>query len=379
MSTYGIPPSAQHEDSRNAATTAPFGANPALLTLSRLLLANDLASTNDNATLNISREEFEETLVLANSHHVVMRAMERFLQVVGKAGDRERSAWAVQALQREKSRIENAVSFLQKICAALELAGCHAVVIKSLDHWPDLGSDLDLYTDAAPSDVIALMRTKFNAELAFRSWGDRMANKWNFEIPGLPEAVEVHMRRLGQTGEQAFLAGSVIGGARSIWVGNHIFRVPSPEVRLMICTLQRMYRHFYARLCDFVDTAELLESNLVDYDLLRASALQAGIWEGVATFLTIASDYVEYFRGRGFNLPGPVRSAARFGGDQIGFGKGFLRVPILPHSARLYAAQWTKLMTKGELRSAARLSMLPCLAAAAALQYKVTGSDKGIW
>lgn len=345
--------------------------------LSRLLLSDDLAA--DNEILEISPEEFEEMLNLANSHHVVMRAMERFLQLVSKTGDRERCAWAVQALQREDSRISNAVSFLQKICVALETGGCRAVVIKSLDHYPDLGSDLDLYTDAAPAEVIALMRTRFRAEVAQRSWGDRMANKWNFEIPGLPEAVEVHMRRLGQTGEQAFIARSVIRRARSIWAGNHIFRVPSPEVRLMICTLQRMYRHFYARLCDFVDTAELLEKNGVDYDLLHDLASEAGIWEGVATFLAIASDYVRHFRGRGLELPGAVRTAARFGGDQISFGKGFLRVPILPHSARLYASQWTNLMTKGELRNAARLSMLPCLAAAAALQYKVTGSDKGIW
>lgn len=206
-----------------------------------------------------------------------------------------------------------------------------------------------------------------------------MANKWNFIIPGLPESVEIHMRRLGQTGEQVSVANSVIRRARSVHVGNHLFRVPSPEVRLMICTLQRMYRHFYARLCDIVDTAALLETNGVDYDILRSSAEEAGIWEGVATFLVIVSDYVKCYRGYGVNLPSMVTTAARFGGDQIWFGRDFLRIPIMPHSAKLYASQLTSLMTKGELKNAARLSVLPCLAAAAALQFKVTGSDKGIW
>lgn len=358
-------------------TVLPFGASPSLAMLSQLLLSDDAGK--NPAISNITREEFEEVLTLAKSHHVIMRAMLRFLRVVSRARDWERCAWADDALRQEQMRIENAVSFLQRICVALEAAGCHVVVIKSLDHWPDLGSDLDLYTDAPPPDVIGLMQSRFHAQLAARSWGDRMANKWNFEIPGLPEAVEVHMQRLGQTGEQASIAGAVIGKARTIRIDNRVFRVPSAEVRVMICTLQRMYRHFYARLCDFVDTAELLETHGVDYDMLRAAAQAAGIWEGVATFLTITSDYVKYFRGHGLPLPNSVMAAARFGGDQICFSKGFLRVPILPHSARLYASQLTSLMARGELKNAARLTMLPCLAAAAALQYKVTGSDKGIW
>lgn len=377
MSTDETYASDRNKHSKHSANVPPFGASPSLIILSQLLLSDEF-SRNPQIS-DVTREQFEEILSLANSHHVIMRAMSRFLQFAGEAGDGERYAWAEDALREEQARIENAISYLQKICVALEVAGCHVVVIKSLDHWPDLGSDLDLYTDAAPADVIGLMQSRFHAQLATRSWGDRMANKWNFEIPGLPEAVEVHMQRLGQTGEQASIAGAVISRARSIRVDNRVFRVASAEVRLMICTLQRMYRHFYARLCDFVDTAELLETHGVDYDVLRSAAQEAGIWEGVATFLRIASDYVEYFRGQGLLLPSSVIVSARFGGEQIYFNKGFLRVPIVPHSAKLYASQLTTLMARGELRNAARLSMLPCLAAAAALQYKVTGSDKGIW
>jgi hypothetical protein len=355
--------------------TLPFGANDSLAILSRLLLSSDL----DDAIFRMGRTEFDEMVDLASSNHVIVRAVERFRRAVSAAGDEERSAWAEEALRRENARIQNAIFFLQRICVTLEEIQYPAVVIKSLDHLPDLGSDLDLYTDAPPASVIRLMRQSFQAELAARSWGDRMANKWNFEVPGLPESVEIHMQRLGQTGEQSSIAGSVVHSARSIQVGTRLFRVPSPEVRLEICTLQRMYRHFYARLCDIVDTTALVEAGGVDYESLRSSAEEAGIWEGVATFLVIVSDYVKCFRGYGLNLPTLVTEAARFGGEQIHFGKGFLRVSIVPHSAKLYASQFTSLMTKGELKNAARLSVLPCLAAAAALQYKVTGSDKGIW
>jgi hypothetical protein len=43
------------------------------------------------------------------------------------------------------------------------------MVIKSLDHWPDLGSDLDLYTDGNSADVIRIMSETFDAALHPRS------------------------------------------------------------------------------------------------------------------------------------------------------------------------------------------------------------------
>ncbi len=147
----------------------------------------------------------------------------------------------------------------------------------------------------------------------------------------------------------------------------------------MISTLQRMYRHFYFRLCDIVDTTELAESGGIDYEDLRSSANASGIWEGVATYLAIVSDYVKQYRGIGLDLPQFVKDSARFGGDQIYFARGFLRVPILPQSARLYGTQMAGLLRKRELHSSARLGLLPWLATAAAVGQKITGSDKGIW
>jgi hypothetical protein len=272
-----------------------------------------------------------------------------------------------------------ALDFLNNICTALESEHYDVAVIKSLDHWPDLGSDLDLYTNASAEDVSRLMKRRFNAQIAPRSWGDRLAGKWNFSIPGLPEAVEIHMGRLGQTGEQVVVASRLAKRTRQVVIGNHTFRVPSVSDRVMISTLQRMYRHFYFRLCDIVDTAELSEKGAIDFEELRASATYADIWEGVATYLAIVSDYVKKYRSSGLDLPQFVISSARFGGDQVHYDRGFLRVPIMPQSAKLYGSQLAGLMRKRQLQNCARLSLLPWLATAAVVGQKITGSDKGIW
>jgi hypothetical protein len=347
--------------------------------LSHLLLSPTTEAAPSAVPADLSWEKFEELRKLADSNHVIVRGLEVVRALMLQAGDEMRAEWAAAALLVERQRIERAVSFLHAICGVLTGAGHDATVIKSLDHWPDLGSDLDLYTNGNPRAICALMQARFQARIAPRSWGDRLAHKWNFLVPGLPEAVEIHIGRLGQTGEQVSIASWLASRARPLEIGDLVFQVPAAPDRLLISTLQRMYRHFYFRLCDIVDTATLSDHEVIDYGDLRSSASKAGIWEGAATYMVIVSDYLEQYRGDGLDLPAFVRASARFGGEAVYFARGFLRVPILPQSVGLYGSQLTGMLRKRELQNGARLSLLPWLATAAVVGQKITGSDKGIW
>ena len=317
-----------------------------------------------------------EFVALADAHHVVIRALER---IVSESGDSELSQWAIAAITDEQERIRRALPILSAICRELEAAGCPVTVMKSLDHWPDLGNDLDLFTTADQQQVVTVMTERFRAQIEVRSWGDRLANKWNFRVPDLRESVEVHARRLGQTGEHTELARRFINRRVPRQVGGYTFLVPAPEERIIEATLQRMYRHFYFRVCDILDTTTLVDAGALDYAELQLASEQAGIWPGVATFLRVVSDWIERYRGRPLELPAPVLSAARFGGDTIYAKRKFLRVPILPHGAKLYTAQVMRTASRGELTATLRLSLLPPLASAAALAFRLTGSDKGVW
>jgi hypothetical protein len=322
-------------------------------------------------------KDFSELWSLATSHHVIMRSFPALFRAISVEG-RDQAGWIHRAIDKEQERVGHALSVLSPICEALGQAG-DVIVIKSLDHWPDLGSDLDLYTNADSADVVGIMRKQFHARVAERSWGDRLANKWNFIIPGLPELVEVHVSRLGQTGEQIAITESLVAKSGNAKFGSHTFRVPAPEERMIISTLQRMYRHFYVRLCDIADNAKLVDSGEVDYVYLKSLAESAGLWDGLATLLVIISDYVKSYRGEGLPLPPLITSAARFGNDLVRFKRNFLRVPLFPQSVGLYASEWKRLLLNGEIRNTLRLSLLPGLATAAALELKLTGSDKGIW
>ncbi len=355
--------------------------------LSRLLLPlgddqarqQRLLADRDASPMAITKPEFEVLVQLAHSNHVVIRALDMFVACMHAAGDPVRAGWAEAVLAAERERIRLALRKLGEICAAFQHEGLDVTVIKSLDHWPDLGSDLDLFTNAPFKRVQDIMRGHFGARLAERSWGDRLARKWNFIVPGLNELVEIHVGRLGQTGEQILLARRLPGRSHTTTLDGMVFPVAHTSDRLMISTLQRMYRHFFFRLCDIVDSAALIRSGAVDFNDLQRSAEACGIWPGVASYLAIVSDYLQQYGDAGLDLPSNVRSTARFGGACVYYAKSFLRVPILPQSASLYASQMVGLVRRLKLGSSARLSLLPWLATAALVEQKRTGSDKGIW
>jgi hypothetical protein len=322
------------------------------------------------------RLEFVE---LADANHVVVRAFEVINRLAGNFGDSEIQAWAVSVLTRERKRIETALNRLEQVCDALEDARCRTVVMKTLDHLPDLGNDLDLVVMGDRNSLLKVFTKNFNAHVQARSWGDRLANKWNFALPDLRESIEAHVGRLGQMGEHTRLAQRFISRRVRVNINANYFFMPAAEERVYAATLQRMYRHFYFRVCDILNAAAVVESGKLDFAELRHGAQLSGIWPGVASFLKIVSGYVQQYRGTGLNLPTEVLAAASVGADKIYTRARFLRLPVMPYGAKLYTRQLTETIFRGDVPATLRLSLLPPLASAAAVAFKFTGSDKGIW
>ena len=329
--------------------------------------------------LSLDSRQRQEMVDLADSNHVVVRVFEVINRVAGNRGVPDIQAWAVGVLTSERGRIANALNHLQKVCEALEEAGCPVVVMKSMDHWPDLGNDLDLVTAGNRKTVLKVLTQDFGAHIEARSWGDRLASKWNFAIPGLRESIEAHIGRLGQTGEHLGLASRFVKRRVKVRVSGLDFYEPAPEERVIAATLQRMYRHFYFRVCDILNAASLVESKQVDFGELRRAAEEAGILPGVAGFLKIVSGYVKQYRGTALNVPNNLISDATVGADKIYTRARFLRLPLMPYGAGLYTRQITQAALRGNVPATLRLSLLPPLASAAAVAYKITGSDKGVW
>jgi hypothetical protein len=330
----------------------------------------------------MSKEEWSDFLRFAEMQRVYLRTLQLFEKwnVDGAAGSRSAGPFGLEDLaQVEERRNGCALAALEKVVLALGLTGHTPVVIKTLDHWPDIGSDLDLFIAASEADTVRAMRSELRAEPQPRSWGDRLAHKWNFRIPGLPQLVEIHVGCLGQTGEQDTLPLHLEQTSVMCDAGPFRFRVPAPEEQVTLATLQRMYRHFYIRLTDLLNLTGLVRAGSLDFARLRSSAERWSIWPGVATLLKITSDYNERVGVGPLPLPEFVVRSAHFGADITYVGEQFLRVPIVPQGSQLFLQQLIGTGAARHFRSAARLSLLPVLAAAAFVNLRMTGDDKGIW
>lgn len=346
--------------------------------LSQLALAGD--GTSAVPHLAAATPEVRAAFVkLAHGHHVVIRALRPLQTAAVAEGNDELAGWAANCLAAEQARIANALEFLEPICNELESAGCPTTVMKSLDHWPDIGNDLDLYAEADLEATRRVMQGKFQATMQTRTWGDRLAQKCGYRVPGLRATVEIHHGRLGQTGEHRVLARRFVARRVPVQLAGHRFMVPAPEERVIAATLQRMYRHLYVRVCDVANTSALVDAGQIDYAELRRAAQQGGVWPGVETYLKIVADYSERYRRRRLAMPGFIASDAVLDGRSLFVRGSWIRVPVFPGVASLYSRQMGAMLWRGDVPGVFRLGLLPPLASIATLAYKITGSPKGIW
>jgi hypothetical protein len=327
---------------------------------------------------SLSKEQLCGFLKQAEMQRVLRRTLHVLKNNLPNAGDEVTGETLDQFILEERGRVKTALAYLHEIAGIFEKSGHPIVVTKTLDHWPDTGSDVDLLV-TADAEVCQIFEKDLGASKQPQSWGDRLAHKFNFRVPGLAELVEVHVDCLGQTGEQKALARGILDRSVLQSYDAFTFPVPLPEDRIVIATLQRMYRHYYIRLTDIVNIYDLLSDNRVDFDRLKAIADVGSVWPGVATLVTIVCQHAVGFGGDPIFLPDSVRIAARFGATRTYLDQKFVRVPLVPEAANLFWGQLVGIGRKHHFRAMMRLSLLPLLATAAFVSFRITGNDKGVW
>lgn len=332
-----------------------------------------------DSVAGLDQQEFDGFLSLLDQHHVLLRVLAPLGEMAIASGNFQLAERAHAAIATERGRVHEALQSLELISAELESAGCPVVVIKTLEHWPDFGSDLDLFTSGDERVVLNLFRKKLGARTTTRCWGDYLSHKRSFKLPGLQTPAEVHVSRMGQAGEHVELAKRIVARRRPMNVEGYSFQVPAAEERVIITSLERMYRHLYFRICDILNLARLLRANQLDFPELQAVADQSGIWPGVAACLKIVSDYISSYGGTAWSLPPEVDAATELTVEMLFERDGLWHFPVLPQGARLFAAELAHAIRRGDLAASARLSLLPPLASVASMAYALTGNSGRIW
>lgn len=323
-------------------------------------------------------EERGAFLAIAEVHRVLLRCL-RALKNCAQTCSTELPGWVSPILGEEERKAHVSIAKLALVCRELSAAGVPVVVIKSLDHWPDLGGDFDVYAAGQASDIERLMCEKFHAVAQAQSWADRLAGKWRFRIPGLGKLIEIHLGGLGQAGQQSHLGRSALQRRTTESFGGIEFSVPSAEDQILIRTLDSFYRHYSLRICDIMDTAQVVRGASIDFSYLKHQAKRAGIQKGLCSFLAIVDGYCWRYRNQHLCLPSWVRKSATFGVDKIYADAALFRIPLFPQGAGLFRRELTKAIRRKDIKKAVRTGLIPPLAIAAMAQFRIRGRDKGIW
>jgi hypothetical protein len=323
--------------------------------------------------------EYRALVALAEAHHVTARALNPLVRTATAFGKTDILPAIRPAIEGERERIAQVLPVLNRVSEVFASHGHPLVVIKSLDHWPDFGDDADFYTGANVGLVNKIFGGTFHARRKHRTLGDCLAAKKTFILPGVQTHFEAHMRRLGQVGEQVQVARRFLLRAQPVAVDGYTFLVPAPEERILIAALMRMYRHLHIRICDVVNTGKLVQEGIVDFDELRTAAEVGGIWDGVATYLSLVSEFYAKFQGAPLALPGEIRRSAVFSLDKLFVRGNFMRIPMVPEAALLFRRQCAATIRRGSVPATLRLMTVPPLVSASSVANTLFGRGLRIW
>ncbi|MFH0764098.1 MAG: hypothetical protein V1927_03765 [Candidatus Omnitrophota bacterium] len=278
-------------------------------------------------------------------------------------------------LEEEGLRLDRAVDVIGKVTEEFEKRNLRIMVIKSLDNYPDLGHDVDLCTDAPIEEIDNILIGLYKAKLDVPTLAEKIAVKRNYKMPN-NITLEVHCSRLGEFGEEKrFVRGLLSERVKVNITDDKTAYVPKAEYRLLLCVLQRMYRHFNIRICDVYNTIRLINDNVINWEYLKEISLKYGIWEGVLLYLGYVQRIADYYdadfsiRDRLDNSVWPSKITDR---------NMHYRFPLLSTGARIYTTKIASFIKNADIDGLARLSLAFPLSLMHYVLVKLTGRSR-VW
>ena len=275
------------------------------------------------------------------------------------------------ALTKDRQRVQRGMELIAQVTEMFEGCDIPFMVIKTLDHYPDQGHDIDLFVDEDLTKIDRLMFENFAATAAGRSLCDNLAGKKNYRIRDL--TLEVHSGTLGQVGEHKRLASVIFELRKPACVGGVNTFVPAPEGRLILSILQRIYRHFNFRIGDLINIANLLEDPTIDWDKISEICRLGGIEFGAKQGVAMVSDLL----GR---LGDSVRSTAPTDWssvqpiDSLVYRRNYFRFALGRVVPQVYSREFANSLWRSPVSQGGRLIGLGMLAPIVAVNIRFAPS-----
>ncbi|HEV2766020.1 MAG TPA: nucleotidyltransferase family protein [Pyrinomonadaceae bacterium] len=306
---------------------------------------------------------WEDLLRVAARNVVLLRLAERLEAAGARVPD-----FFAEAVARERRRAADAVETVRRVGHACERKGVRFIFAKAFQHYPDVGTDIDLFVLARSRATDALVLEGTPAAPRRASLHARLAGVSNYKVAGCETLLEIHHGRMGLLGEYGSHVSLLIRNAAPARAAGQEFLSPSDEDVLVMQGMQRVYRHSFIRLCDIVSTATLLRRGRMDWDYVLGTTRRLGTGHGLRCYLGYVEQVHRQVFGRDL-LPAWLRAELKTDGcGRVEFREGVYRFPRLRVAGRIYVDKVRAAVRSGNWEGASRLCLLPVLTVAAALR-----------
>lgn len=301
---------------------------------------------------------WDELLRVARRNFVLARLSSR-LRALGV----EAPPFFVEAETEERRRARLMFDTIRRVGRACEELGVGHIFAKSFQHYPDIGSDIDLFVAARTPAVDESILRGIHAVPVRRNLRGRMSGVAEYRVDGGGSVLEIFHGRLGVLGEHGEIVGQIIRNGSRAEVGGGEFLLPAAEDLLILHGMQRVYRHGVIRLCDVLSTASLVRRPELDWGYVLRTSDQLGTLYGLRSYLTYAGQI--YRETLGVELL-PAGVGAGLGA--AGCGRAVERggVFVFPRArvvGRVYVGKVRAAVRAGNWGGVSRLSLMPLVAA----------------
>jgi putative nucleotidyltransferase-like protein len=265
------------------------------------------------------------------------------------------------AVKDMRTRNQRKLALIGRISARCSDSNVECIFPKSVQNYPDMPGDIDLYVLPHLLDIDRVILRGLQAFPIKRSLRNRIDGTANYRLRACDSLLEIHHGRLGMLGEHRLYISQIIdNGFWFRFEGDEIL-IPSPEDQLILQSLQRVVQRSYLRLSDVVVTINLLRRNVLNWNYIIKTVNDLNIFYGLRCYLSFIDQIHQ--TAFGANLPAPpfiVTFARRR--SSIQFRNGFYRFRRIRVGGRGYVYKFCSALRHENWTVATRLSLLPVLA-----------------
>jgi len=261
-------------------------------------------------------------------------------------------------------RAQQVVDLVDQLSEACSRLGVSHAFVRTVECYPDAPPAIDLLISEPSGKIDRAITRDLHVHKQRSALHHRLAGVSTYEA-AYGTRMLIRHGRLGRMGEHARFARLLLARARPRAMGTASPMTPCPADHVLLLAMHQLYTRPEVRLSDLYTAIGALRDPAMDWDYAFATALSTGTVPTVGCYLQYLDRVSVLVSGRPA-VPEEIQRRFAVGGGGESRTRAFAddaRFPRTRAAARLYMQHLRATLEAGRWHSAARLSLVPVLAA----------------